>query len=391
MSLLPFCLLVGLATTSVQSHQQEQQGHIKLSAPTFQSWETIGNFETARKFHGSTLINNKMYIFGGDFFNASATLFFSDVQFLSLNVDDGTIIPNSLSFAQSFSIGRSGLGVASYNNYVYLVGGFTGTALLDDVQIGHVEENGQILSWQTSPFRLNAARSNHRLEVVQTASGTTYLVAIGGLSQTSSDVIPVDQIEVAEIYANASISSWHTCDYHLKGGRLLLATNVVNNTLYVIGGAGSFSLGEVFSDIQFAPIQNDGCPDSWSTSAHTLKIPLYGHTSLTINSNTFIVLGGIAAQGNYFNNVQFSSLHTDDVDTKPWILDRNQFSVPRYGHTSVQLNNKFLYVIGGRSQQQQADLNDIQMSVVNVATALDDKILGRNMWVTQLTETINNY
>ncbi|CAF3358825.1 unnamed protein product, partial [Rotaria sp. Silwood2] len=273
-------------------------------------------------------------------------MFFSDVQFLSLDVNDGTMVPHSLFFAQPFSIGRSGLAVAYYNDYVYLIGGFSGVADLDDVQYGRVEKNGQILQWQTNPFHLNVARSNLQLEIIKTASGKIYLVAIAGVGQVSNDTVHFDHIEVAPIYDNASIGAWHICSYHLKGGRSAPATEIVNNNIYVIGGWGDLLIEDVFSDIQFAPIRNDGCPDPWSTSVHNLKMPLYGHTSLAINAKMLIVLGGNAGEGNYFNNIQYSLLDTDDNDTAAWTLDRNQFSISRYGHTSVQLNNKFIYVIG---------------------------------------------
>lgn len=363
--LLSAALVIAIAP--VKCDQLKQQAYSDVSLPSFQSWQTIGNFADPRKFHGSTLINKKLYVFGGFFSNSSASIFYSDVQFVSLNVTDGTIIPDSLSTSQSFSIGRSGLGVAYYNNYVYVVGGFTGATQLDDVQFGPVEENGQILSWTTSPFHLNIPRSYHRLEILQTGSGNAYLAAIAGSAQISNEFVPWDQVEVAQIYPNGSIGPWRTCLYHLKGGRSFFASNVIDDTLYAISGAGTFSLKEVFADVQFATIQNDGCPGPWSTSAHSLNMALYGHTSVMLNSNLFIVMGGYAGGGNVFNNVQYALLHTDDADTKSWTFDQNQFSLPRYGHSSVQLNDKFIYIIGGKDQQQGKDLNDIQMSVVNAA------------------------
>ena len=295
-------------------------------------------------------------------------MYFSDVQYLSLNPQDGTVIPDSLSFTKSFSIERSGLAVVHHNGYVYLVGGFSGAVELADVQYGRVEENGQIPKWQISPSRLNIPRSNHQLQVIKTVSGKVYLAAIAGVGQVSNDTVHFDQIEVAQIGENGSVGAWHICSYHLKGGRSAPATNVVNNILYVIGGWGDLLIEDVFTDVQYAPVRDDGCPDPWSTSAYHLKMPLYGHTSVAISSKIFIVLGGNAGEGNYFNNVQYAFLRTDDSDTKPWTLDRNQFSISRYGHTSVQLNNKFIYIIGGRSREQAADLNDIQMSRVNITS-----------------------
>lgn len=358
-------LMLVLSTAATKSDQQFQQ-QTEVLAPTVQPWQLIGNFNGPRSAHASILINNKIYIFGGVVMNVAEEMRYDDVQYFEVNSVDGKMIPGSLVTTQSFSTARSDFAVAYYNGYVYLVGGFSGSNELDDVQYGRVENDGSILEWTISSSHLNSGRSHHQLEIIKTLSGKIYLAAIAGSTTTTDDLrlSLSDTVEIAEINADGSIGEWQICLSHIKGGRQYPTTNIVDNYLYVIGGRGDVFTQEIFNDVQFASIQDDGCPSSWSTSAHNLKIPLYEHTSLVLQSNLFIVLGGSGGDGNYFNNVQYSSLHTDDADTKSWALNNNPFAIPRSGHTSVQLKDKFVYVIGGRSGQQTADLNDIQMAAV---------------------------
>jgi len=203
------------------------------------------------------------------------------------------MLPGSLSSTSSFSNARYQLAATYYNGYIYLVGGSSQTNLLNDIQYGHVETNGQVLQWTISSSQLNFARSQHRLEILTTALGKTYLAAISGTILTP-DSIPVlsDTIEVAEIYQDGSLGQWYICPFHLKGGRQWPATSVVNNYLYVMGGRGSLLLNEMFNDVQFAPIQDNGCPSPWATSSHQLIMPLYGHKYVALNSNALIIFGG---------------------------------------------------------------------------------------------------
>jgi len=272
------------------------------------------------------------------------------------------MVPGSLSYTSSFTNPRYQLAAAYYNGYIYLVGGSSQTELLNDVQYGYVQNNGQVLNWTISSSQLNFARAQHQLEILTTASGNTYLAAIAGTIITPGNIpAPSDTIEVAEINKNGSLGQWSICPFHLKGGRQWPATGVINNYLYVTGGRGNLLLDEMFNDVQFAPIQDNGCPGPWATSFHQLIMPLYGHKSVVLNSNALVTFGGSGVQENYFNNVQYSTIDAVDNDTTVWTFDQYQFLYPRYGHSAVQVNNTYVYVIGGQIAPGQY-INDIQMS-----------------------------
>ncbi len=164
----------------------------------------------------------------------------------------------------------------------------------------------------------------------------------------------------AHINADGSIGQWKLCPFHLKGGRSAPGTAVANGILYVTGGRGDLLLEDVFNDIQYAPIRDDGCPDAWHTNAARLNMSFYGHTTaLTSITGTpsLVVLGGNAGQGNYFNNVQFAPLEADG-ETKWFPFDTHQFSVPRGGHATVRYND-FIYVLGGAQRGDGGYVNDV--------------------------------
>jgi hypothetical protein len=149
------------------------------------------------------------------------------------------------------------------------------------------------------------------VQVFITKSGDNYLAAIAGVGEIGKDTVHFDEIEVAQIRGDGSIGEWKTCPFHLKGGRSAPGSTVVNGSLYVFGGWGDLLLEDVFSDVQYAPIRDDGCLDPWFTNETRLNMPLYGHTSaltFVTGSSSIIVLGGNAGQGNYFNNVQVASV-----------------------------------------------------------------------------------
>jgi len=169
-----------------------------------------------------------------------------------------------------------------------------------------------------------------------------------------------DTVEAAALGSDGSVGAWRTCPYHLKGGRSAPATLIADRFLYVFGGWGDLLVEDVFRDVQYAPLRDDGCPDPWHTSGHSLNMPLYGGTAVLAavsDSQAAVVLGGNAGQGNYFNNVQTAPLRKEG-GAGSWTFDSRQFAIPRWGHVSVMYNS-FLYVIGAGGF-----LNDVQVSAL---------------------------
>jgi hypothetical protein len=331
----------------------------------FTDWQATTPFDGPRASHAAVLANNRIYILGGLYASGNSFTLYNDVQTALLG-NDGSIAKGSWTKTTPFAEPRSGMGVALYKGFLYVVGGFSNQGTLADVQYAGLMPDGMLGSWTASPNRLAIPRSNFALEVFVTASGANYLVAIAGVGSIGKDTVHFDTIETAQISADGSIGQWKLCPYHLKGGRSAPGTAVANGNLYVTGGWGDLLIEDVFNDVQYAPIRDDGCPDAWHTNAARLNMPLYGHTTILTSvtgTQSLVVLGGNAGQGNYFNNVQFAPL-APGGETGRFLFDTHQFPVPRWGHATIQYNN-FVYVLGGAQRGNGGYLNDVQFTAVS--------------------------
>jgi N-acetylneuraminic acid mutarotase len=337
--------------------------HATAQPVDFSDWHATFGFQGERTSHAGVLINNRVYILGGLAYTSNVVLY-DDVQSATLG-NDGSIVTGSWRRVGSLPTARSGLGAAYDQGMVYVVGGYSDAGTLGDTHYAALKPDGAISSWVRGPNLLNTPRSNHSVQIFKTNSGKRYLITIAGVGNVGQDTVHFDTIEVAAIASDGSAGPWHTCPYHLKGGRSAPATLIANGNLYVLGGWGDLLIEDVFKDVQFAPLRDDGCPDPWHTSLYTLNMPLYGATAALTSvsgSPVAIVLGGNAGQGNYFNNVQFAPI-LKDGSTGTFTFDTHQFAIARWGHVTVLYNN-FLYVIGGARRGESGYLSDVQVSTL---------------------------
>lgn len=332
-------------------------------AVQFSDWRATTGFQGARTSHAAVLINNHLYILGGLAFRASL-VFYDDIQSAVLG-NDGAIV-GSWQQVGSIPTARSGLGAVFDDGILYIVGGYSEAGTLDDTYYAKLKSDGTISSWVRAPSHLNTPRSNLALQLFKSKSGNRFLVAIAGVGDIGRDTVHFDTIEAAQLDADGSPGPWRTCLYHLKGGRSAPATLIADDKLYVFGGWGDLLVEDVFRDVQFAPLREDGCPDPWHTSAYPLNMPIYGATTAltTISgSPVAIVLGGNAGQGNYFNNIQIAPIFGDG-SIGPWTFDTHQFATPRWGHVTA-LYGGHLYVVGGAQRGGDGYLADVELSTLS--------------------------
>jgi hypothetical protein len=330
----------------------------------FADWQATTPFTGARTSFTAVVSGDFLYVLGGLSASGSDFTLYDDVQSARFG-NDGSIPAGAWRTLNSFATARSGLASTVYNGFLYVVGGFSRQGTLDDIQYAPIRSDGTLGAWLTSPYHLNIARSNHRIEVLTTSSGTPYLAAVAGVGEIGNDTVHFDEIEAAPIAADGSIGAWKLCPFHLKGGRSAPATVVAGRQLYVLGGWGDLLIEDVFKDVQHALIRDDGCVDPWHTNPYPLNTPAYGLAAL-LDSGTgtysIVVLGGNAGQGTYFNTVHFAGIASDG-DTQPWQFDPHQFQVPRWGHAAVRHHDD-IYVIGGSQRAGSGFLNDIQFTKI---------------------------
>jgi len=154
----------------------------------FTDWQATTPFDGPRASHAAVLANNRIYILGGLYASGNSFTLYNDVQTALLG-NDGSIAKGSWTKTTPFAEPRSGMGVALYKGFLYVVGGFSNQGTLADVQYAGLMPDGMLGSWTASPNRLAIPRSNFALEVFVTASGANYLVAIAGVGSIGKDTV----------------------------------------------------------------------------------------------------------------------------------------------------------------------------------------------------------
>jgi len=308
-------------------------------------WMTTTSFANPRTAHAGDAYGGRLYVLGGYFYSPGNFIRYRDVQFAEIRADHRL---NPWQETKPFEGERSGPGLAFHAGFIYLTGGDGTGGALGDVQFARLAEDGGIVQWVTSPHRLNTPRSNHASLVVGHESGQAYLYVIAGVGQMGKDTVHYDTVEFAPLAADGSPGPWQTGHFHMKGGRSAPGVFEREHRLYVLGGWGDLLIEDVFDDIQYTRFEADGQLQPWHTSPYRLKMPLYGHVALVAPPRRVLVLGGNAGEGNYFGNIQESTLAADGAPGD-FAFTRSQVPVPRWGHRAA-LAADHLYVWGGAAR-----------------------------------------
>ncbi len=353
------------------------------------TWSGATSFTTARQQSVSVAYNRRIYVIGGN--GAGGRL--SDVQFIPVK-DDGTF-PNSWTTTTAFPTARSGHTAIAYNGFLYVIGGQSASAVLNDVQFAPISSNGTIGTW-TATSSFTTARRAHtsvlyngnlyiigglnsagaRLSDVQVASinnsnGTLgtwqtttalpaglsesagvaysgYLYMIGGIDNTGS---PTGNL-MAPINTNGTIGAW-TATTSPTTPTYEDTAVVDNGYLYVLGGTNSSGSASAF--MGYAPINANGTLGTW-TATTSLTPARFEHASVAYNDKVYVI-GGVNSAGTLLNDVQLASLNVGG-QMGDWV-DPGTFTTSRFAQSSVAYNG-FLYILGGESTS--AALNDVQVS-----------------------------
>ncbi len=192
-------------------------------------------YTTARIDHASVAYNGYLYVIGG--FNGADLnqLEYGPISangFVTSHVVVNTPFPASSA--------RSGLGAVAVNSTMYVVGGGTSTTLYDDVLTAHINADGSLGAFSTSPNHFTTARRYHS---VVTASG--YLYVFGGLDALGN---ALNDVQMAVMNADGTVGPFTTLSIKaFSFGRYRAPATTYDNTIYVVGGTSK--TGTLFNDI----------------------------------------------------------------------------------------------------------------------------------------------
>ena len=204
------------------------------------AWQTDtgGNFSTARSDHGSVIYNGYIYIAGGiDPTNNLGPL--SDVQFAPI-ASDGSIgtWASTTGFigTQTGLAGRSGFGLVVHNGNLYVIGGTSnlagaGSIAHNDVIYSKINANGTLQAWVASAQTFTNGRFNHAVDVQG-----DYLYIMGGQSGTGTTY---SDIQYTAFASNDTLSGWNTTTTNPGTQLYGHSVQAYAGRLYIAGGQGS--------------------------------------------------------------------------------------------------------------------------------------------------------
>jgi len=287
---------------------------------------------TARQGHASAVVGNFLYILGG--FGGSAL---NTVERAIINSDSSLgpfmVVPNV-----NLTTARHGHATAIIGGYLYVVGGTGSSGPLQDVERATIGADGSLGSFAPVPAaRLTSARSGHT-----TLAIGNYLYALGGLADNNS----LASVERAPLAADGSVGAFAPApDVIFTTARHGHSTSVIGNYLYVLGGTGTAPLNSV----EHATLNAGGSLDSFEVDTGApLNVGRADHTT-AVTGNHLYVIGGFLFGVGTQTTVERATIH-DDGSLGPF----ENFEVTALGgdenQTTAILRN-YLYLIGGAGNQ----------------------------------------
>jgi N-acetylneuraminic acid mutarotase len=233
-------------------------------------WTATTSLSIPRFGHTSVAANGFLYVLGG---NSSGGLL-NDVLYAPIN-SNGTL--GAWSATTSFNTSRDTHASVAYGGYLYVIGGYSGSGLLNDVQFAPMNSDGTVGAWSgTASFA--TARYLH----TSVAYGG-YLYVMGGC-YTVSDFL--NDVQFAPISATGTVGAW-SATTSLDRARFGHTSVATNGFLYVIGGN---SAGGLLNDVQSAPIISNGAIGAWGSTT-SFGTPSDTHASVAYNGYLYLIAG----------------------------------------------------------------------------------------------------
>lgn len=201
-----------------------------------------------------------------------------------------------------------------------------------------------------------------------------YVYVVGGYN----DITYTNTVYRATLQAGG-VSGWTELN-PLPVGLRDHAVVIGTNTIYVLGGRDATNL---YNTIYFATINADGSIGDWQTSAESLTVPLWGHT--TVYSNGYIYVAGGAhnlTATTARSNVYYAKVLADN--TLSTFAAATVLPSTRNGHSMVVQGDK-VYVLGGFAN------GGAKVNTVYSATSGVSGTLGAWTTETALPITVSNH
>lgn len=255
----------------------------------------------------------------------------------------------------NFILPRIGNTILVNGNYLYAVGGQykkQGSSFdTNTVERATISPDGAIGPFSTvAGVTLRTPRNYHTSAVI----GNNYYV-IGG----ASNFIARASVERAAINADGTIGNFSDTTVTLSTARWGLASVIIGNYLYVIGGAGTNN--SPLSTVERAPINTDGTLGNFSiVPTVALNTARNAHTAQVIGNYLYVV-GGYSSAGTRLASVERAPINADGSLGTFVTVPGVALNTARDGHMSTVIGSN-LYILGGFNT---AYLSSVERAPIN--------------------------
>ncbi len=332
---------VGIGTTTPNYDLTVAQRNSAFNAGQsgeLDSWSTqTGIFRT---LHASVYANGYVYTLGGQDI-AGIT---NAVNYAPVNSDGsiGTWATSSQSLPSTLQDARA----AVFNNFIYVVGGYSGTAKTT-VYYAALNSDGSISAWQTNANALPEARYNHSVAI---ANG--YIYVIGG---ANASIQVKDTVLYAKLNSDGSTGAWQTSANSLPDTLWKHTSISSGGYIYAIGGLNNG--GTRKDTVYYTAVNSDGSIGAWQTSANSLPVATDFHSSSMLNGYVYVIGGTIPSR---VGTIYYAPLNSSG-STGVWQTSAYSLPAVNSNHTSVTINGH-IYVISGQGGAGGSKVNTIYRS-----------------------------
>jgi hypothetical protein len=290
----------------------------------------------ARAGSSALVLRDKVYLIGGLDSNGS---FSTQIEEATIN-GDGSIgafaVPATIT--TSLQADRAVAGIVQLGTQIFILGGASSTAVggngnpSNSIERATLNTDGSLGSFTLLPITMKAGRLGQPLII----GNYLYYAAAGG---DQSDVV-----ERSSIIATGSLGAFADTGRTVTPARVQMATAVVGNGLYIIGGAAG---GTTFPTIQRAQIDPDGTLGNFVNIVAGKQIPDLLHersgAATAVIERTVYVCGGTNSSGRRTDCESFRVEPDGTVNLQP---TPPPMTTKRAGFNVAALG-KNLYAIGG--------------------------------------------
>ncbi len=208
------------------------------------AWTNSSTYYTGTNhtFGGGVTYNGFIYMCGGATVKKDASLI-ATCEYTQIN-SDGTLQRPTTSCtlsgtatnwctASSFTTARNRFGMAAYNGYIYIVGGYNGTSALTDVQYVSIAPDYTLGTWGTTTAITAVLAAGWRNGGVVAEQGHLYIV--GGCTTAPACSGLLNSTYYAVINADGTIGAWDTST-SFTTARLFNGVASYNGVIYSIAG-----------------------------------------------------------------------------------------------------------------------------------------------------------